>query len=184
MINVGIDVGPKSSAIACYSFISGERFVENFGIVENQNLDDWMDIYLQGSNYRFAIEVIASYGQRVGSEVFHTCEWCGCIAQHVSRLGPVIRVSRRQVVAHLTGGSMAKGSDAIVRAELIELFGGQSLAIGTSKSPGPLKGVVKDIWAALGVAVTAEELFSCDKGSDFQVLRTTGPVSATPAFVV
>lgn len=108
-----------------------------------------------GDGDRLAVEMIASYGMAVGREVFETCVWIGRYVE--AWKGPNARlVYRRDVKLHLCGQARAK--DPNVRAALLDRFGpGRERAIGTKKAPGPLYGFRDDLWAALGVAVTAAE---------------------------
>lgn len=136
----------------------------DFGIEPN---DQVLRRIMASLSFRFAIESIASYGMAVGAEVFETCVWSGRFIQrwedrsaiygeHGS-VRPARRVYRREVKLHLCGSARAK--DANVRQALIDLYGpGKDVAIGRKASPGPLYGVRADIWAALGVAVTATHL--------------------------
>ena len=112
---------------------------------------------------KVAIEMIASYGMAVGSEVFETCvwigrfsgAWCGPGAGRCLH-GEAVRVLRREVKIHLCSSARAK--DANIRAALIDRFGpGKEKAIGTKKAPGPLYGVKADVWAAIAVAITFAE---------------------------
>jgi hypothetical protein len=101
-----------------------------------------------------AVEMIASYGRPVGVEVFETCVWIGRFVQAWD--GPHRLVKRLEVKLHVTKGGNA--NDAVVRQALIDKFGpGKDVAVGRKASPGPLYGVSGDVWAALGVAVTADE---------------------------
>lgn len=113
-----------------------------------------------------AVESIASYGMPVGAEVFETAVWSGRFIQRWLDGHPrggwpdgeeersVRRVYRREVKLHLCGQARAK--DPNVRQVLIDRYGpGKELAVGRKASPGPLYGVSGDVWAALGVAVTA-----------------------------
>lgn len=102
-----------------------------------------------------AIEMIASYGMPVGSEVFDTCVWIGRFIERWT--GPVpLMIPRKHVGLHLCQSSRAK--DATVRQALIDRYGpGKEVAIGRKASPGPLYGMSGDCWAALGVAITAAE---------------------------
>ncbi|MGH0031718.1 MAG: hypothetical protein ACQGVC_18165 [Myxococcota bacterium] len=106
------------------------------------------------------VEGIASYGMAVGASVFETCEWGGrFIEAWDAGGGPWSKLYRREVKLELCGSARAK--DANVRQALIDLYGGaegKSKAVGTKKSPGPLYGVKKDLWAALAVGVTWERL--------------------------
>ena len=103
---------------------------------------------------RFAIEMIASYGMPVGAEVFETCCWIGRFEQVLyGETQRVQRVFRREVKLELCNTNRA--TDANVRQALIDLYGpGKRAAVGLKASPGPLYGFKKDMWAALGVAVT------------------------------
>ncbi len=104
---------------------------------------------------RVVIEMVACYGQRVGREVFETCVWIGRFLESTLDGFGVTpqRLVRRDVKMHLCNTNRA--NDADVRAALIDLYGpGKEKAIGLKKSPGPLYGFKKDMWAALGVAVT------------------------------
>lgn len=99
-----------------------------------------------------AIEMIASYGMPVGKEVFETCLWIGRFIEAYP--GPYKLIYRRDVKMHLCHSM--KANDAAIRQALIDRYGpGKEKAIGNKKTPGPLYGVHKDEWAALGVAVTA-----------------------------
>lgn len=98
-----------------------------------------------------AIEMIASYGMAVGKEVFHTCRWVGRFQQAWPKPDDVRLIYRKDVKMHLCGTPRAK--DANIRKALIDKLGPQ----GTKKSPGPTYGVKSHAWAALAVAVIAEE---------------------------
>lgn len=104
------------------------------------------------------VEMIASYGMAVGKEVFETVLWIGRFYQHalISELNslvytprPPTLVYRMEVKNHLCHSARAK--DGNIRQALIDLIGPQ----GTKKNPGPTYGLAGDMWAALGVAVTA-----------------------------
>jgi hypothetical protein len=100
-----------------------------------------------------AIEWIASYGMPVGKDVFDTCLMVGRIIE----AWPLEHtfVYRREVKAHLCNSVRAKDSN--VRTALLDRFGGKSIALGTKKEPGKLRGLTADCWAALGVAITYSE---------------------------
>jgi len=105
----------------------------------------------QGS---LAIEMIASYGMPVGSEIFDTCVWIGRFLQAHARPASVKLVKRHEVKMHLCGSMRAK--DSHIRQRLIDIYGpGKEAAIGRKSSPGPLYGVKGHAWAALAVGVTA-----------------------------
>lgn len=104
------------------------------------------------------IEKIESYGMAVGASIFETVLWSGVFLERwrSTRLNcQWRRVPRREVKLHLCGDSRAK--DANIRQALIDKWGGKEAAIGRKATPGPLYGISGDVWAALGVAVTAAE---------------------------
>jgi hypothetical protein len=98
---------------------------------------------------RVAIEMIASYGMPVGREVFETCVWIGRFIQAWD--GEYQLVYRKDVKLHLCNSPRAK--DPHIRQALIDKLGPQ----GTKKAPGPTYGVKSHAWAALAVAVTAQD---------------------------
>lgn len=104
---------------------------------------------------RLAVEMIASYGMPVGREVFETCLWIGRYLQaHYAATGRATQlVYRADVKLLLCGNTRAK--DPNVRRALLDLVGPQ----GTKKNPGPTNGIAGDMWAALGVAITARKAF-------------------------
>jgi len=96
-----------------------------------------------------ACEMIASYGMAVGKEVFETCVWIGRFLE-VARTDTRL-VYRRDAKLHLCHSPRAK--DANVRQALIDRLGPQ----GTKKNPGPTYGMRSHLWAALAVAVYAND---------------------------
>lgn len=155
MIVFAIDPGPERSAFLRYDTVA-QRPSGGFGIALNHDL---LHMIADGGRHLVgevvAYEMIASYGMAVGREVFDTCVWIGRFIQACTWTHP-IPVFRREVKAHLCHSQRA--TDANVRYALIDRFGpGTEKAIGTKKAPGPLFGIVKDMWSALAIAVTVSE---------------------------
>lgn len=101
------------------------------------------------------IEMIASYGLPVGAEVFRTVLWIGRFSERwISFGGKVNYVFRREVKMFLCGSMKAK--DGNIRQAIIDMYSGKEKAIGNKATPGPLYGIKSDMWAALGVALTAK----------------------------
>ena len=109
----------------------------------------------------WAIESVASYGMRVGKEVFDTCKWVGrfevfihhCQTQTFPSWEPLqwpLLMPRTDVKMYLTGRATTKDSD--IRASLIERFGSQ----GKKDTPGVLYGISKDSWSAVALAVATQ----------------------------
>lgn len=155
---MAIDPGPEQSAVVVYERSTGDLVW--FEKLDNQEVLTTLDIS-QGTE--LVVEMIASYGMAVGATVFETCVWIGRFIQRwrdnplrTVRCSEVRRVKRIEVKSHLCHS--AKATDSNVRQALIDRYGpGKEKAIGLKATPGPLYGVTKDVWAALGVAVTASE---------------------------
>ena len=145
---LAIDPGSEQSAIM---WIAHNGLPKKFDIMPNEHLIEHIRGICAPETgwHHLAIEMIASYGMPVGAEVFETCVWIGRFIQAWG--GPFTKIYRREVKSFLCGDSKAK--DGNIRQALIDRYGGSS-AIGNKKSPGPLYGITKDVWAALAVAVT------------------------------
>lgn len=135
---LAIDPGTEKSAFVVFD--GNEKTIIDKGIVDNM---DMIEVVEKADDMEFAIEIIASYGLPVGKEVFDTCIWIGRFVQMAIDRHSIVpqRVYRKDVKMHLCGNTRAK--DANIRQALIDL-------LGKDKT----KGVSKDMWAALGVAVT------------------------------
>lgn len=124
------------------------------GVLFNHELLDWLVTGHIGEAV-LAIEMVDSYGMRVGREIFETVRWTGRFQQAWRDPEAVKLIYRRDVVAHLLPPPKKQykfaTTDANIRQALIDRLG----PIGTKKEPGPLYGVKSHAWAALAVAVTA-----------------------------
>lgn len=155
MIVLAIDPGPTVSAAVLYD--SKEPRVVGYKHGANAELREWIRTTGPAAGYRrctLAVEMIASYGMPVGAEVFETCVEIGRYIQQWTQLADtaIKRVYRREVKLHLCNS--VRATDANVRRALLDRFGpGREKAIGTKANPGPLYGLSKDLWAALGVAL-------------------------------
>jgi hypothetical protein len=145
---LAIDPGPVESAFLLYD--TDTRLPERWEKFPNRVC--W-PIWATNAD-GLAIEMIASYGMPVGAEVFETCVWIGRFEERWGA-SSLARVFRRDVKLHLCDDPRAKDSN--IRQALVDRYGGKEKAIGRKATPGPLYGLTKDCWAALGVAVTAAE---------------------------
>lgn len=143
MIILGIDPGTTVSGWALYD--SGN--VIDSGISDNDDM-----LYgLPGMPADImAIEVMEARGMPLGNESIETIVWTGRFIQAWPHEWQ--RVKRSAVKLHLCGSNKAK--DANVRAALIDKLG----APGTKSKPGNTYGVSSHGWAALAVAVFADEV--------------------------
>lgn len=104
------------------------------------------------------IEMVASYGMPVGKETFNTVLWIGrFVERQKMRAGGVRMVYRKDIKMHLCQSMRAK--DGNIRQALIDKLG----PVGTKNKPGPLYGISSHLWAALAVAVYAQE---CPEGGE------------------
>ena len=153
---LAIDPGTERSALLIYDSIN--KSVSEHGIRGNETT---LELIIGGTlpqPFVCAIEMIGSYGMRVGKSVFETCVWIGRFIQAVDNkylIGTEL-IYRRDVKMHLCGSTRAKDSN--VRQAIMDKYGStRQEAIGTKKAQGPLYGISKDMWAALGVAITYAE---------------------------
>lgn len=144
MLLLSIDPGPTKSAL----ILMDKTKPIWFDILPNEQVLKELNCLVY---HNLAIEMIASYGMAVGAEVFETCVWIGRFIQEAKT--PCTRIYRKDVKLTLCGQPTA--NDSNIRQAIIDRYGpGKEVAIGTKKSPGPLYGISKDIWAALGVGLT------------------------------
>jgi len=143
---LAIDSGTTKSA---YVLWDGEN-VHCKGIVTNEELRALLVSRDLMPYDAVALEMVACYGMRVGSEVFDTCVWIGRFMECVHGTAPARLVYRAKIKKHL---GCANGKDKHVRAALIARYGEP----GTAKNPGRLYGISSHLWAALAVAVYAQE---------------------------
>ena len=144
-----IDPGPVESAFV-YRNAQGEILA--FGKEPNAQARARVESLDEGAI--LAIEQIASYGMAVGATVFATCLEAGRFIQAFGDDTRLMMIPRMEVKMFLCHNSRAK--DPNIRQAILDLYGGRESAMGCKKSPGPLFGFHSDIWAAMGVNLTAE----------------------------
>ena len=154
MTVIGLDPGTEQSALVTYT----GTHVASHCIESNAKILEWMRGF---SAHRgvLVIEEFESYGMAVGREVFRTIRWAGNFeaAWFPAR---VEFLPRRIIKQHLC--HTARATDANIRTELIDRFGGPQRAVGVKKAPGPLYGIKSHAWAALAVAVVWHDLHAHD----------------------
>lgn len=102
------------------------------------------------------IETFQPRGQPLYAQLIDTARWTGRFEEAARSRGYAVRfVVREAVKRHILGTN--KGSDANVRAAIIDRFGGKAEAIGSKAHPGPLYGIKADVWQALALAITYAE---------------------------
>lgn len=138
---VGLDPGPEKSSIVHFD---GKTVLLHVEFLNDELLNS---LRLKGSEDVLVIEQIESFGMAVGREVFETVFWSGRFAEAWSP-DRFVRMPRRTVKTHICHS--ARATDANIRTELIDRFGGSA----SIKKGGPLYGVKSHCWAALALAVT------------------------------
>lgn len=155
---LAIDPGNELSGYVLYDLATDELL--QFGKVPNGQM-----LWIAGNpKYDYAaIEMIASYGMAVGKTVFETCVMIGRFEQRIidSRRMTPMKIFRQQVKLEIC--KTVRANDSNIRAAIIDMYpatgGGKTPQIGTKSNPGPLYGVSKDVWAAIGVAKTWKALY-------------------------
>lgn len=144
-----IDPGTTMSAYVSYD--TATRQIHSAGKEENIRI---LGI-LEGD--RLVIEMIKSYGNAMGDSTIQTCVWIGRFIQQWGDKGPIDLIPRKTIVTALCNNPRAKDSN--VRQALVDRYSTPSQpAIGRKKSPGPLYGFSKDMWSALAIAETWEDI--------------------------
>ena len=101
-----------------------------------------------------AVEYPSPRGQPMYTQIVDTIAWIGRFIQ-VTPTKSIYKIDRKDVKMILCGNT--KASDSNVNAAIMSCFpetgGGARGQIGTKDQPGPLYGVKKHIWPALGVMI-------------------------------
>ena len=150
---LAIDPGNEKSAWVLYD--TEKKLPIKFAIEDN---NDVLERITELDADAISIEMVASYGMAVGRHVFETCVWIGRYIQAwlENCHGVCTQIYRKDVKMHLCGQTKAKDSN--IRQAIMNRYGStRQKAQGTKSKPGPLYGVSKDVWAALGVAITTAE---------------------------
>ena len=144
-----IDPGTEVSGIVLYD---GSNIIDRCSEIDNEILLEGLIKSIPA--HHLAIEMVASYGMAVGKSVFETCVWIGRFIQAFP--GDYTKIYRKDVKMCLCHNMRAK--DANIRQAILDRFpatgGGKTPQVGIKSNPGPLFGISKHAWAALGVGIT------------------------------
>jgi hypothetical protein len=142
---VVLSVDPGQS-VSAYVKLSQSAIVDH-GMKRNE---DVLSIVATSNFTELAIEMIASYGMRVGKSVFETCVFIGELKATAEARGvPVRLVYRKDVKKFVCGTHLANDRD--VRRAMVERYGDS----GSKSAPGRTYGITQDVWQALALATTA-----------------------------
>jgi len=137
-----IDPGTEKSAYVHFSIVEGRITALNAGFRENDNL--YCDVrHLPMSVNIFAIEKVVSFGRAVGKEVMDTAMIAGVLGGCYNSW-PVYMIPRSKIRFHL--GKSKRAGDKEVRAAILERW------------PGLQGRLVRDMWSAFAVGITAYDL--------------------------
>lgn len=165
---IGIDPGPTSSGLVVCS-VRGPADAD-MTVNQTYKAASWKDVRAELENRGIDIRtghcLVALERVQPGASSWSltkTSEVCGRVMQMhdvigcgMSQVVPLQLLTRSTVLSLLRVSARGSQRDKMVRARLIEMFGGdRATAIGTVKRPGPLHGVASHAWAALAVAVAA-----------------------------
>lgn len=156
---LGIDPGPEESAVVRCLGQDGQIASRRAAVPNDVLLRE-----LENTTTLVAIESMDPYGGRLGNETIRTLIAIGEFS-HAARMRGigVVLITRREVKRHLCG--VTNVGDPEVRDALIERYGpGKQRAIGTKGQEGPLYGISKHLWAALGVALCAADRLAVETG--------------------
>lgn len=144
---LAIDPGPKESALVIWD---GKGILAK-GKQPNETVLSSVKELGNSAADALIVEQIKSYGMSVSDSIFDTVYWSGRFVQAWADTSCKFfdRVPRMAVKMHLCG--QAKAKDANIRQALIDRF---EPGLNSKERPkGILKGVTKDEWAALALAV-------------------------------
>ena len=168
---LAIDPGSEQSAFVIWDGIT----ILQKGILDNWELLAYLDFNDFDYEFRFqpnywTMEYIkSSRGMPVGEDVFQTVLWTGIFVREIGytlindkKSWYCALIPRNEVKMHMCGSTRAKDSNVITaivdRFDPMRKFG--KYGRGTTKNPGPLFGVNKDIWQAFALGITFWDLYS------------------------
>lgn len=149
-----LDPGSEKSGFVYLDLDTLEIF--KFGKVPNSDIR--LEVDLLEFDY-FVTEGIQSYSSKFANTVIATTLFIGAILERVSLNAPC---AKRRVFSPKTIRSIvaktSQASDSMIREAVLDIFAKhlsipKENLIGTKKEPGPLHGVTKDVWQALGLAL-------------------------------
>ena len=143
---IAIDPGTTLSA---YCMIDVETYKPvDFAKIPNDNLLAYIERKESLRPY-VVIEMVTSYGNQVGKDVFETVLWAGRFFQRAEDCGMEAAVLARQEVK-LSHCNSSRAKDANIIQALKDRFGDK----GTKAAPGWFYGFKADIWQAYALGVT------------------------------
>lgn len=159
---LAIDPGPTESGY----LILGEKILD-MGKVDNDYLENLLySKRISNLKPKVVVEIVKSYGMPAGDSLFRTMWWVGRFAASCDHMNYYYyEVTRKAVVSHICHSARAKDSN--VRQALIDKY--EPDLLPKHRPRKFLKGVSKDMWSALAVAVFFKENFNVKKISPWKM---------------
>lgn len=158
---LAIDPGSSESAYAWYDV--DNHLLPDKAKVTNEEMLEVIKRYAWREDTYLVIEKVVYFGAGMGGTLLDTCFWSGRFAQLWGKDYKLM--ARKTIVTALCRDPRA--GDKHVRSYIIDNFGGPVMGVGTSKSPGPLHRVSKDVWSAIAVALAFKTLHIFDRSDIF-----------------
>ena len=149
-----IDPGNVQSA---YCVIDAETLRPlDFAKIPNEQLREYIRDFRFQEADRAVIEMMQSFGMRVGKDVFETAVWIGRFAERLDRrlYKPADMIYRKEEKLHICQDSRA--NDADIRQALKDRFCTHDFKLGkgTKANPDFFYGFKADCWMAYAVGLT------------------------------
>lgn len=151
---VAIDPGNRKSAYCVIDAVTLRP--KEFGILENEQLQQRLKGLTFSEQDIAAIEMLQSYGNLIGKDILDTAVWIGRFYETLKRKAYIEpqMVFRMEEKIHICNDSRA--GDSNIRRALIDRFCSHDFRSGrgTIKNPDWFFGFKADIWAAYAVGLT------------------------------
>ena len=150
----GIDPGQNESGYAIIDDHWPDAGIIKAGVIDNVDIIDLIECGYVKETTSVAIEMISSYGMRVGDSTFQTCVWIGRMAQacYAQGIEPVL-IKRTDVKKILLPGK--KANDSVLRQELIRRM---KWSADDVRKESKRIGLKSHAWQALAVAAAARSI--------------------------
>jgi len=122
------------------------------GVIDNRQMLKNITRYHLEHGASVAIEMVSSYGARVGQTTFDTVVWIGRMVQLCESHGIRYRlIKRHEVKKQIAPGE--KSNDAVIRRKMIEAMGWSE---EETRANAKRLGLKSHAWQALAVAASSE----------------------------
>lgn len=161
---LGIDPGTTESGYALIGADWRDAGPAQAGVMDNRQVLKRITRYHLEHGASVAIEMVSSYGARVGQTTFDTVVWIGRMVQLCESHGIRYRlIKRHEVKKQIAPGQ--KSNDAVIRRKMIEAMGWSN---EDTRANAKRIGLKSHAWQALAVAASAEIIDAKRCGMTFE----------------